>query len=68
MTDCELLTICPIFERAKNFWISFYGTGSRQEECARRRLKEEGGPRGAARQAAERDAPGGPGVRRPLSS
>ena len=47
MVDCEYLEKCPIFARfkvegAKNVWIEFYCKGSRQEECARKKLKKEG--------------------------
>jgi hypothetical protein len=47
MADCEYLDKCPIFTRfkvegAKNVWIEFYCRGSRQEECARKKLKKQG--------------------------
>jgi hypothetical protein len=47
MVDCEYLDKCPIFARfkvegAKNIWIEFYCRGSRQNECARKKLKKQG--------------------------
>jgi len=47
MVDCEYLGTCPIFEKfkvegAKNIWIEFFCRGSRQDECARKKLKKQG--------------------------
>jgi hypothetical protein len=47
--DCEYLAGCPIFaqfknEGVKNFWIRLYCKGPRQEDCARKSLKEAGEP------------------------
>jgi len=46
-TECEYLPSCPIFARfkadsTKNFWIEVYCRGSKQRECARRKLREAG--------------------------
>ena len=46
MENCANLQNCPIFnkfklEGLKNFWIRIYCKGSRQEECARKKMKSE---------------------------
>ena len=45
--DCEYLEKRPIFDRfkvegARNIWIEFFCRGSRQDECARKRMKKQG--------------------------
>jgi len=45
--NCKYVNTCPIFARfksegAKNFWISLYCTGSKQERCERFKLREWG--------------------------
>ena len=47
MADCEYLEACPIFaqfknEGIKNFWIQLYCKGSKQDDCARKSLKDAG--------------------------
>ena len=44
MADCEFLENCPIFakfkiEDLKNYWIFTYCKGTKQEECARKVLR-----------------------------
>ena len=47
MEDCDFLDTCPIFakfkiEDLKNYWISMYCKGNKQEECARKILRKQG--------------------------
>lgn len=46
-TVCPYLEKCPIFERFTNkglgnIWVTLYCKGSKQADCARKRLKESG--------------------------
>lgn len=47
MASCPYLNSCPVFSRfkqagLKNVWIRFYCQGSKQKECARLKLREQG--------------------------
>ncbi len=47
MGDCEYLAKCPIFakfytEGLKNIFIGSYCKGTKQEDCARKKLKKTG--------------------------
>lgn len=46
MQDCEYLDKCPIFakfkiEDLKNYWVSMYCKGKKQDECARKVLRKQ---------------------------
>jgi|DewCreStandDraft_5_1066085.scaffolds.fasta_scaffold04344_6 hypothetical protein len=45
--DCEFFPTCPIFTQftmksLTNIWIALYCKGSKQSQCARKRLREKG--------------------------